>query len=448
MSTQISRRTILRGLGTAMALPLLDVMAPTAALAQAGKVAPVRSAFLFVPNGMNMEFWKPAAQGVGYAMPETLAQLAPLRDSFNVLSGLTQFHAFANGDGPGDHARSAAAWLTGVQPKKTAGTDISVGVSADQLIAASRIGQATQFHSLELGCERGALAGDCDSGYSCAYSSGLSWKNATTPIAKEVSPRLVFERLFGSGDAAADRQSRAIRNKYRQSILDFVAEDAEALRGKIGVRDQRKIDEYFAAVREIEQRLVKVESENADAVLAGAKIPGPGVPIDRGDHIRLMGDMMILAFQADLTRVATFMFANEGSNRPYREINVSEGHHDISHHGGNPDKLEKKKQIDQYHVAQLAYILNKMQSIQEGSGTMLDNSLVVFGGGIGDGNRHNHDDLPILIAGKGGGKLKGGRHIVYPNRTPLNNLFISMMDFQGVRVEQLGDSNGKLQGLF
>ncbi len=440
----INRRTFLRGLGVTVALPYLEVMAPLSALAQTPKAAPVRMAFLFVPNGINMAEWTPTAEG-GLVLSPTLAPLSGLEDELNVLTGLAQMNAFANGDGPGDHARSCAAWLTGVHPFKTSGADIHVGVSVDQ-VAAAHIGQQSKFPSLEIGCERGALAGDCDSGYSCAYSSSISWRGPATPNAKEVSPRALFERLFGNGDELDEAANRAQRDATRRSILDFVTEDASSLLNQLGSRDREKMDEYFTAVREIEQRLSKSEKDVA-ALASGIKAP-PGIPQDRGEHIRLLGDMMVIALQADLTRVCTFMFANEGSNRPYREIDISDGHHDISHHGGDPGKLAKKKAIDTFHVEQLAYVLNKMRAVKEPGGTLLDNSLVVYGGGISDGNRHNHDDLPILLAGRGGRKLQTGRHRVFPSKTPMNNLFLSMLDYSGVKVETLGDSTGKLQGLF
>lgn len=445
--SQFPRRTFLKGVGTLMSLPTLEAMLPTSVLAQTPAARPARMAFLFVPNGINMEHWTPKAEGKGFDLPSILEPLAEVKDDMNVLTGLAQDGAHAHGDGPGDHARSAAAWLTGVHPKKTAGSDIQVGVSADQ-VAAQSLGDKTRFASLELGCEKGQMAGDCDSGYSCSYSSSISWRSATTPNAKEVSPRLVFERLFGSGDKAAEAKNQAERQKRRLSIIDFVMEDAESLKAKLGLNDQMKLEEYLASVRDIEKRLETVESEEAKAVLAGAEIPNRGIPRDRGEHVRLMGDMMILAFQANLTRVATFMFANEGSNRPYREIEVGEGHHDISHHGNDAEKLERKRKIDLYHAEQLAYILKKMKSIQEPGGSLLDNSMVVYGGGISDGNRHNHYDLPTLIAGRASGKLQTGRHLVYPKMTPMNNLYISMLDYMGVDVEKLGDSTGKLQGLF
>ncbi len=447
MNHRVPRRAVLKGIGTAVALPMLEIMAPLSAMAQSVKAQPVRMAFMFVPNGINMDMWTPAKAGALEITP-ILEPMRDLRGSVNVCTGLAQLNAAALGDGPGDHARSTAVWLTGVHPKKTAGADIHAGISADQ-VAAQAIGGRTKFPSLEIGCERGGLNGDCDSGYSCAYSSNVSWKAASQPLAKEVNPRQVFERLFGNGDTREAQESRAKRDQYERSILDFVTEDTDALRGRLGKRDQEKLDEYLESVREVEKRLTRVEKANTGN-LDPSKIKAPaGVPQDRGEHIRLLGDMMVLAFQADLTRICTFMLANDGSNRPYREIGISEGHHDISHHGGNPDKLEKKKEIDTFHIQQAAYVLKKMQSIREADGrTMLDNSIVVYGAGISDGNAHNHDHLPTLVAGRGGGRLQTGRHLVYPEHTPMNNLFLSMLDFVGVKVETLGDSTGKLQGLF
>lgn len=446
MSQKVSRRNVLRGAGALVTLPFLETLAPRMAVAQTTVARPVRMAYLFVPNGINMAHWRPTTAGATYNLPGTLAPLESVRKELSVISGLSQMKAFANGDGPGDHARSSASWLTGVQARKTAGSDIKVGVSADQ-IAAQAIGHLTKFPSLEIGCERGALGGNCDSGYSCAYSSSISWRGESTPNSKEVNPRLLFERLFGTMDDVESAESAAKRRKYELSILDFISEDAERLQNRLGVRDQQKIEEYFTSIREIELRLSKYEQDNKQILLNGMQAPR-GVPGDRGEHIRLMGDMMILALQSDLTRVCTFMFANEGSNRPYNEIQINDGHHDISHHGKDPAKLEKKRQIDLYHVEQLAYILKKMASIDDGNGTLLDNSMILYGGGISDGDRHNHDDLPLLLAGRAGGKIPTGQHFAYRNGTPLTNLFLTMLDQVGVKVEELGDSTGRLQGIF
>jgi Protein of unknown function (DUF1552) len=440
----IDRRTLLKGIGTAMALPMLERMLPLTALASTPKVKVVRNAYLFVVNGVEITHWTPAADGA-LVLPNILEPLADVKNNLNVLTGLTQHYAFANGDGPGDHARSCACWLTGVQARKTSGADIHNGVSVDQ-IAAQHIGKYTKFPSLEIGCERSGLAGDCDSGYSCAYSSNISWKDDHTPNAKEINPRLVFERLFGNGDEEEQGESLARRQILKQSILDFVSEDASRLKSQLGRKDLMKMDEYFTAVREIEDRLVRFE--NSPTYAASQAQKPVGIPGDYGEHIRLMADMMILAFQADLTRTCTFMFANDGSNRTFAQIGVPEGHHDMSHHGGDPAKLAKKRAIDRYHIEQLAYTLKKMQSIEEAQGgTLLDNTFLMYGAGISDGNAHNHDNLPILLAGKGGTNLQTGRHIRYNDGTPLDNLYLDILDKMGVPTDHMGDSTGKLQGI-
>lgn len=434
----LSRRTFLRGLGTAIALPTLESVGVAASAAP-----PARLAFLFVPNGMSMDQWRPGKAGALATMPELLKPLEPLRKKVTVLSGLTQVGASAQGDGPGDHARSAAAWLTGVHPRKTAGEDIRAGVSVDQ-IAAGVLGKNTKFASLELGCERGGLAGNCDSGYSCAYSSTISWRTESTPLAKEINPRLVFERLFGASHSGETAEAKARRNRQNASILDFVLEDTSDLQKRLSERDAKKLDEYMTGIREIEERLVKFEKNRSEIAVAAPV----GIPSDFGEHIRLMGDMMILAFQADLTRVCSFMFANEGSNRPYPFVGVNDGHHEMSHHGKDPQKLAAKLKIDQFHIAQLAYILQRMDQVQEQGGTLLDNTFLVFGAGISDGDRHNHDDLPILMAGRGGTNLRTGQHLVYENGTPMSNLFLSLLDRVGVRLDKFGDSTGQLNPLF
>jgi hypothetical protein len=445
MSQSISRRNVLRGAGALVALPFLESLAAASPL-KPSAARPIRMGFAFVPNGINMEHWRPTAPGKLDQLPKTLMPLQKHTSRISVLTGLSQMKAFANGDGPGDHARSAATWLTGVQARKTAGSDIKVGVSIDQL-AAQRLGGKTQFASLEIGCERGALAGNCDSGYSCAYSSAISWRGESTPNPKEVNPRILFERLFGQTSGLESAEIVAKRRDADLSILDFVMDDAVALQKRLGARDLHKIEEYLGSIRDLEIRLANYEKQNKAQLLEGIQTP-KGVPQDRGEHIRLMGDMMILAFQADLTRICTFMFANEGSNRPYQEIGIADGHHDVSHHGKSAEKLQKKSQIDLYHTHQLAYIVDRMSKIDDGNGTLLDNTVLLFGGGISDGDRHNHDDLPLLLIGKGGGRVPVGQHLVYQNGTPLTNLFLNMLDLVGVDAENFGDSTGKLQGLF
>jgi len=443
MSRRLSRRFVLKGLGAAVALPWLEVMGPVnswAASERNAGIAPNRMAFLYVPNGKNMADWTPAEDGENYKLPHILEPLSPVRDDLMVLTGLTADKARANGDGGGDHARALAAFLTGVQPRKTDGTDIRAGVSVDQ-VAAGRIGDQTRLPSLEIGTEAGSMAGNCDSGYSCVYSSTMVWKSATQPMPKEVNPKLVFERLFGSGGDA----ERKKRDALRKSVLDFVRVDSADLKGKVSSNDQRKLDEYFTSIRDIEQRIERAEK------LPPVKTPDvaapQGVPATYEEHIRLMCDLMVLAFQADVTRVCTFVLANEGSNKPYPFINVSEGHHDLSHHGNDPKKKEKIRDINRFHVTQLAYLLQKLKTTKEGDGSLLDHCMIAYGSGNSDGNAHNHDDLPILVAGKGGGTLKTGRHVRFAKETPLNNLWLSLLERMDVRVPFLGDSTGALQGL-
>jgi hypothetical protein len=446
----ITRRTVLRGLGVSLALPWLDTFRPDALwakeLAQAGLAAdgsPRRMAFIFVPNGVNLNEWTPRTEGFGYDLPYTLQPLARVQQDVMVLSGLTHDKGRNNGDGPGDHARSASVFLTGAQPRKTAGANIRSGISVDQA-AAQAIGKQTRFASLELGCEGGRGAGSCDSGYSCAYSNNISWSGEATPMGKETNPREVFERLF-SQDKQDSKVSLARRQQFKKSVLDFIADDAQKLQGKLGVSDNRKLDEYLTGVREIERRVERAEREPMED---GPSYQVPtGIPRAYAEHIRLMCDMMVLAFQTDSTRIASFMFANAGSNRNYREIDVPDGHHELSHHGGDPGKLDKIRRINRFHVAQLAYLLEKLKSIPEGDGTLLDNSMVCYGSALSDGNRHNNENLPILLAGGGGGAIDPGRHVRYQEETPMCNLFMSMLDSVGASVPYIGDSTGRLAGL-
>lgn len=440
---RVSRRTVLRGLGTAIALPMLESLLPRKAWAAAA-VPPRRLAFVFIPNGAHMPDWTPAKEGSDFELRPTLQPLEGVKDQLLVLSGLTHDKARPNGDGAGDHARSASCFLTASQARKTAGADIKVGISVDQ-VAAEQIGKETRLPSLELGCDPGANAGNCDSGYSCAYSHNISWKTESTPMAKEVNPRLVFERLFSNGRDGEEAESRARRERYRKSILDFVLADARRLNGKLGERDRRKMDEYLSSVRELEQRIERAEREDAAAKPPVAR--PDGVPQEYRDHIRLMGDLMAAAFQADVTRISTFMHAGEGSNRSYPFIDVPDGHHDLSHHGGDTGKQAKIAKINRFHAEQLAYFVEKLKSIPEGEGTLLDQCLIVYGSAIGDGDRHNHDDLPFLLIGGGGGSVRGGRHVRYSPNTPAANLYLSLLDRMGVTIEHFGDSTGRLDGL-
>jgi hypothetical protein len=444
-SSLLSRRTILRGLGTTLALPWLEAMGPQASWAAVnpgtGKAAPNRMAFLYVPNGKNMVDWKPSAEGVFGELPAILQPLEAHRNDFSILTGLTADKARGHGDGGGDHARAMAAFLTGAQPRKTDGTDIRAGLSVDQL-AASRIGSQTRLPSLEIGTEAGAMAGNCDSGYSCLYSSTMSWRSATQPLPKEVNPKLVFDRLFSTGSA----QDRAHRDAARKSVLDLVKEDFRELNGQLGSNDKRKLDEYLTAVRDIELRIERAQVF-PEAKAPEGFAPPTGIPESYEQHIQLMCDLLVLAFQTDTTRVCTFVLANEGSNKPYPFINIREGHHDLSHHGNNAEKKEKVREINRFHTTQLSYLLEKLKSVKEGEGSLLDHCMIAYGSGNSDGNAHNHNDLPVLLAGHGCGTIKQGRHVVYPNETPLNNLWVSMLNRMDIKQNQLGDSTGELKGL-
>ena len=335
-------------------------------------------------------------------------------------------------------------FLTGAQPRKTAGANIRSGISVDQA-AAQRIGTATKFPSLELGCEQGRGAGNCDSGYSCAYSSNISWSSETSPVGKETNPRLVFQRLFADRSQAGHDEQTARREALRKSVLDFVTDDAKRLQKRLGNRDLEKLDEYLTGLREIERRIELAETDATDGPL-DYKLPA-GVPREYREHIRLMCDMMVLAFQTDSTRIATFMLANAGSNRSYRDIGVPDGHHDLSHHGGDRKKHEKIRKINRFHVEQLSYFLERLKSINEGDGTLLDNCMVLYGSALSDGNRHNNENLPILLAGGGNGTIDTGRHVRYEEETPLCNLFLSLLERMGAPTEFIGDSTGVLRGL-
>jgi hypothetical protein len=440
-SRQISRRTVLRGIGTAIALPWLESIMPRLSLAAEGGL-PRRMAFFSVPDGIHMPDWTPKKEGPLDVLPPILAPLEPLRSSVTVLTGLTLDGGRAKLDGPGDHARAAASFLTGAHPYKTDGKDIHNGISVDQA-AAEKVGRLTRFASLELGCERSAQAGNCDSGYSCAYTSNISWRTPTSPMSKEVNPRAVFNRLFGPPDLRVeDRAGRSEQEHRRKSILDFAAEDAADLRRKLDQGDGRKLDEYLYAVRQIESRLQKAEA-------AVASVPAAARPADKprefADQMRLMMDMIVLAFQTDSTRIVTFMYQNEGSNRSYPEIGVRAGHHELSHHGGDAEKQAQISKINRYHLGLLAEFLQKLNAAKEGDTNLLQSAMIVYGSGLSDGNRHNHDDLPILLVGRGGGTIAAGCHRRYPKETPLTNLYLAMLDRMGVAMPKFSDSTGKLE---
>jgi len=437
----LSRRTFLRGAGTAVALPFLDAMVPAfAAGALANK--PVRMAFVYVPNGIMMDGWNPDYEGKLGALPRILKPLEPLKDDVLLLGNLTHNTGRALLDGAGDHGRCCGSYLTGVQVKKTL-VDIRAGLSCDQIVA-SQVGRQTRFPSLEIGLEDARQAGDCDSGYSCAYTNNLAWRSPTQALPPILDPRALFERLFGDGTVMSP-EARVLQARERRSILDFVMGDAQKLQTNLGPTDRRKLDEYLSSIREVERQIEKASTDNAQI---DPHMDKPyGVPADFAQHFKLMTDMVTIAFQADLTRVLTFLVTREGTSRAYREIDIPDGHHPLTHHQGKPDLMEKVRQINAYHVQQFAAWITRLKSIKEGDGTLLDNSMIVYGAGLSDGNRHLHEDLPTLIAGRGGSHFKSGRRIVFRKETPMCNLFLTMMERMKVPMEHFGDSTGSLTGV-
>ena len=448
----LSRRHFLRGLGACMALPAFESLhplgllaAPAGAASVAGKTAPVRMAFLYVPNGTIPSAWWPAGDGgKDFELSRSLQPLAKVRHQLQVISGLDDLSATAGPDGAGDHARAGGTFLTGVRIRKTAGSDIYGGASIDQVVA-QQIGHLTRLPSLELTCDAVRKSGNCDSGYSCAYSYNLAWRSPTQPLAPEANPRLVFERLFGAGSPKERAENLKRRQAEQHSILDFVLEDASAIQRKLDGRDRQKLDQYLTSVREIEQRI-----EKADRMpVANPGVNSPDViPAAFDEHIALLCDMMILAFQTDSTRIATMLLAGEGSNRTFSELGFAEGHHNLTHHENKQEMIDKVKEIDLWYVKQLARFLEKMEQTKDVDGhSLLHNSMIVYGSGNADGNRHSHNNLPILLAGAGGGGFKPGRY-VKENAKPLTNLFLSMADRMGARgIERHGDSTGRLEAI-
>lgn len=438
--TAMSRRRLLRGATVALALPWLEAMAPRNARAAKAQ-PPRRLAILYVANGVIMPEWTPKQLGPAFELSPTLAPLAPHRSEILVVGGLDQRNADALGDGPGDHARAAGAYLTGAHPKKSA-TAVEAGVSVDQL-AAARIGHLTRLPSLELACGRSRLAGVCDSGYGCAYQFSLSWRDATTPLPYESDPRMVFDRLFlHTRPTAADRRRRA----EQRSVLDFVAGEARQLGHELGPSDRRKVDEYFTSVRDVEKRVASLESLPPPRLPRGARRPST-IPDDHRAHVRLLADLMVLAFQTDSTRISVLQLGFEGIDRAYLFSGSAEGHHELSHHMNREEKITALAKIDRYNVEQLAYVLGRMRAIREGNGTLLDSAMVLYGSGHSDGNRHLHADLPLVIAGRGAGAIKPGRHVRYEPGTPMCNLFVTLLHRMGAPVERFGDSTAALEGL-
>ena len=434
----LSRRTFLRGLGgTALALPMLDAMVPALA-AQSASSTP-RLGFVYVPNGVILDQWKPTIVGTGYDLPPILVALEPVRDQVDVLTGLAHREADSKGDGTGDHPRASAVWLTGVHAydRTQPGVEVRLAKTADQ-IAADRLGMETALPSLEMTLEV-PRSGACDSG-DCFYVNTVSWRNETTPNLTEVHPRLVFERLFGDGGSAEERLARL---ESRGSILDSVMAETGRLSNTLGPGDRNKLTEYLDSVREIEQRIENAEARGALSV----ELPDrpTDIPDSWDEHARMMFDLQVLAYQADVTRVTSMVMGRELSSLTFPQIGVPEGHHSISHHRGEAELIEKKAKIDTYHIELFSYFLQKMQSIQDGDGTLLDHSLILYGGGMGDGNLHGHADLPCLLAGRLGGRFRTGQHVAYPADTPMSNLLLTILDNVGVHIDSLGDSTGRLQ---
>jgi len=441
----LPRRTLLRGLGAAFALPLLDAMVPAATLTRLTPAKPaMRLGFVYTPNGIIQRGWLPATQGAGFQFAPTMKALEPLRDKLLVLSNLAQVNGRALGDGAGDHARAGATWLTGIHPKRTEGADITVGISADQ-IAAQEFGKSTQLASLEIGLEEPTLAGNCDTGYSCAYTNTVSWRTPTTPNPMEINPRAVFERLFGDGETT-DAASRIKRMNEDRSILDFIREDISRLQPGLGARDKGKLSEYLDGIRDIERRIQKSEEQSATMKLPVMERP-TNIPDEFEEHAKLMSDLMVIAFQTDMTRVVTFMLAREGSNRSYRSIGIADGHHSVTHHQNDAEKIAKTMKIDELHTRTFAYLVDRMNCTPDGDGTLLDHSMILYGSSIGDGNVHTHHDLPLVLVGGASAEVRGGRHIRYPEETPMNNLLLTMLSKAGVPVDHLGDSTGQLTHL-
>jgi hypothetical protein len=438
--TSLSRRTVLKGIGTTIALPFLDAMVP--AFARAAD-APVRLAWFYVPNGIDMRHWTPAEEGPLKALTGILAPMDPIKDEVLVLSNLTTHWGRPLQDGPGDHGRALGSYMTGAQVYKTAGADLKLGISADQ-IAADVIGKDSRLPSLEVGLDEARQAGNCDSGYSCAYTYNLSWRTETQPLPPLSDPRALFERLFGA-DADEPAAARARRLSMRRSILDEVLGSTSRLQATLGGPDRRKLEEYLTSVREIERQVDRAASEGT-VIEPGIEKPF-GIPLEFPDYFRLMTDMMVLAFKADITRISTMIVGREGSVRAYPEIGVNDGHHPLTHHQGNMEMLAKVRQINELHAKLFAEFLLKLKNTPEGDSNLLDRSMICYGSGLSDGNGHTHDQLPTLLAGRGGGFISPGRHIIYQRETPVTNLFLTMLHRVGVNPDHVGDSTGRLPGI-
>lgn len=439
----LPRRTFLRGLGATVALPLLDAMVPALAAQARSAAKPVkRLGFIYIPNGVVMDRWTPTGDGTALTLSPTLQPLERFRDRMTVISGLGHKQAESLGDGNGDHSRATTTWLSGVHPKRTEGADVRNGTTADQ-IAARELGAETPLPSLEIALEANNLVGNCDIGYSCVYMNTIAWRTPTTPLPMENNPRVVFERLFGEGGSG---QSRLAQMRKDRSILDSVVQDALRLDRTLGAEDRSTLAQYLDTIRDVEQRIAKAEARSADSPLALPDRP-LGIPETFEEHIHLMFDLEVLAFRADITRVVSFLLGRELSQRTHPQIGVVDPHHAISHHQDDPEKIAKLAKINAYHVQMLSYFVERLHETPDGDGTLLDHSLLLYGGGISDGNLHNHSPLPLALIGGGAGTLAGGRHLTYAKDTPMANLLLSVLEKVGVRTDRLGDSTGRLTHL-
>jgi len=444
-----SRRRFLRGVGVCAAIPAFESLVPRVALATPAPSttptgAPMRMAFMSIPNGVQQDNWFPSGKGKEFTFNKTMEPLEPVRQHLQVIGGLKHEHATPGDDGAGDHARANATFLTGARARKTAGKDIHVGVSVDQ-VAAQQYGHLTRFPSLELSCDAIRNSGSCDSGYACAYQYNLAWSSATTPVTPEPNPRLVFERLFGAGRRGERQKNYELRQQTQRSVLDFVLEDASEVQRQLGRQDRRKLDEYLSGVRAIEQRIEAAEQFG--------KTPDPeidtpvGIPANFGEHMRIMYDLLILAFRTDSTRIATLLLSYDGSNRIFPDLEIVEGHHYLTHNQRRPELAEKVASIDRYYMKHFAEFLGKLSDVEDVDGnTLLHNSMIVYGGAIADGNRHTHANLPVILAGSAGGAFATGRYLEI-EEAPMSNMFVTMLNRFGVETNEFGDSTGRVEQL-